>query len=66
MNRIITNNKENTTGTFYQTYAGSIQEERLFSSTRKVLDANLSTIDNLTMEVKCLLDKISLKIGSSE
>jgi hypothetical protein len=50
MSKIVKNNKENTTGTFYRTYSSDFADENHFSSILKQLDANASTIDDLTLE----------------
>lgn len=54
MSKIVKNNKENTTGTFYRTYSSGIIEENNFSSILRQLDANASTIDDLTIEAESL------------
>ena len=50
MSKIVKNNKENTTGTFYRTYSTGIADENYFSSILKQLDSNANTLDDLTLE----------------
>lgn len=50
MSKIVKNNKENTTGTFYRTYSTGIPDENYFSSILKQLDSNANTLDDLTLE----------------
>ena len=66
MNKNITTNKENTTGSFYHSYRQNSYDEPLFGSSFRVFDGNSFEIDNLSIEADSLIQKFTDKLRVDE